>query len=799
MAQLTWRPVDAPDFSNSMNGIRSFSSLLDQAFEGAQKGLDKYEQIQDDRVNQGAMAELAAIQDPALAAAAVQDLLKRPDAKRYSAAVFDLAMRRPGQVVDQATGKIQFDRTNNDWTRDLAFQNKLDASGPLVQQLRAAQRNNDVKAIAALEGQLSKNFEGAPIDRVLKFYDSQANSEQSYLGMANTRQSMFQGKVNFENAQEDRTFDQTAKSYAGSLLANYQDRDSAFAAAKSMLDGGKIDGRMFQQIAHNLGIANFPDISQYADPLAGIGSGGGAGDSSRIMNYQARAAGFTAVPDSVKTLGQASEFALGVNRAGVASSAMGTYQIVGDTLRRYAPKVFGQNWQNVDFNVVNQDKIARAIFDDNKHSAAALRKQWISLDENEARALVGKSWDQARDVISRNETSSVASMLIGQAAAAGQNVATGAASMETNAGNNLPNKFFELAGSTETARQTAVRLAKENPGVNAAWLEGQIIKLQGEMAKAGGKRTNINSAMVGQALMDNAGAQSAREFWGRAIPDFLAGNTIGDDLVVNLDGARGALKEYINGSLDDTVMSNTMRNGTVQVQQQAQARVQQAQAALQAKINAAAARGQTPRVDREIQALAQATQVYNEVTRMRDAPGQNLGPGYEKPAAPSGGRAAAPIAQASAKTPAQPAKQPQQSKQPQQAAPARPVNFDRLNRPLSSLLEQRRQDENRIRNDRVMSQQAAPSRAAAEKAAQERARTVAAFRNKVTSSFEKPGEFQARQAAARQRAAGPVNNTVVANGPANRVVFIQERLKQPLSPNERMSLVAELNRLRSRG
>jgi hypothetical protein len=130
------------------------------------------------------------------------------------------------------------------------------------------------------------------------------------------------------------------------------------------------------------------------------------GDPSRVMNFEARAAGFQSVPATVRTLGQASDFAQEVNRAGVRSSAMGTYQIVGDTLRRYAPRVFGEGWRNVDFTPENQERIAQAIFNDNRGSASALRGQWVSLSQEDAERVRQMPWAQARVEIARRESGS---------------------------------------------------------------------------------------------------------------------------------------------------------------------------------------------------------------------------------------------------------------------------------------------------------------------------------------------------------------------------------------------------------
>lgn len=132
--------------------------------------------------------------------------------------------------------------------------------------------------------------------------------------------------------------------------------------------------------------------------------GFGGRDPTRIMNYEAKAVGYSVVPQSVQTLGQASDFAKKVNRAGAGSSAMGTYQIVGQTLRGYAPQIYGKDWRNQAYNQASQDRIAKQIFEDHRHSASALKKQWVSLSIKDAERIRKLPWEQAREVIAKGES-----------------------------------------------------------------------------------------------------------------------------------------------------------------------------------------------------------------------------------------------------------------------------------------------------------------------------------------------------------------------------------------------------------
>lgn len=126
--------------------------------------------------------------------------------------------------------------------------------------------------------------------------------------------------------------------------------------------------------------------------------------ADRIMNYQARAHGFQSVPAEVQTLGQASDFATHVNQAGVPSSAMGLFQITGDTLRDFAPRVFGTDWRNHPFDPTSQEQVAEAIFNSAKGDATALHNRWSSLTVAEAERVRHLPWAQASVEIMRGES-----------------------------------------------------------------------------------------------------------------------------------------------------------------------------------------------------------------------------------------------------------------------------------------------------------------------------------------------------------------------------------------------------------
>jgi len=90
------------------------------------------------------------------------------------------------------------------------------------------------------------------------------------------------------------------------------------------------------------------------------------------------------------------------SRGVVGSSAAGKYQITGETLSKYAPRLFGSNWRNMTFDAAAQEKLAEAIFNDSK--GGNLKSVWASLPDARRGAYAGRSWAQVRGLIARSES-----------------------------------------------------------------------------------------------------------------------------------------------------------------------------------------------------------------------------------------------------------------------------------------------------------------------------------------------------------------------------------------------------------
>jgi len=614
MAQLQWRDVAAPNFSGAMEGVDAASRLINSALNQAQGGVREYQKIQDDALNSRLMAQLVGM-DSADDAAAIPGMIAGvKDPSRISSDVFSLMMGRKGQLTQQELGDLNLRDTRNTSDRNMAFQHLLDAATPEIQAYNAAVAANDPKAIAATRAAVFNKVQGGPAEKFLALSGQLSGMESSALGIVGSRQRIGIDAENQGWTREDRVFDQKAAEIAGQIqLGGALTRDDYEAMARNM----GLDGRLFEAVMRRA--PQFSDFGGYAPPDL-LGGGGADSNALRAITGGGEGnLGIGSVPANVTTLGQAVQFGKSLNNRGQASSAMGLFQITQSTMEEFAPKAFGANWQNQRFDDPRvQDAVARKIFEDaisKRNPGEALRGRWVSLSPQDAARVARMPWEQAREIISQKESSSSVGALIAQAAGqAVDNTQRRSAFVETNAGDNLALNFANLAGSTETPAQVARRIAKELPGANPAWVEERIISLQSKIAGAGGSRRKVNAAMVGQALLDNAGAQSAREGWynpKRWLPDSFRGNTLGEDITVDMDAAYNSLDGYAKGRMDDRIAANTAMAATAGVQANAQQQYQAAKARYDAKVRAAQTKGiRNPNLNRELADLRIAESNY---------------------------------------------------------------------------------------------------------------------------------------------------------------------------------------------
>lgn len=570
MAALTWREVAAPDLSTSLRGYEGFTRTLNTALGGLRDTVEGIDQQNIARDSQGLMLEALQAQDPE----AIRALAAGANPGRINAQAIAMLGARPAQLLQEQNAAQALEESRYGFAQDKAG----DALAPTFMQASSLARAGNAAGAQALYEANKDQFGAAGLKTSQAFTKALQDAEEFGVDITGKRQDqaldlnrdqrdnarlgMEQGRYNFE--VEDRADARAADGYLANVLESV-DPSNIETVRNAVFNGGlskapasvraAVYGRVSQQ---------FPGL--FSPEQFGMGTGsngavpaGSVDDPSRVMNYQARAAGFNSVPDSVKTLGDASKFALAVNKAGVESSAMGTFQIVGRTLRNYAPKVLGKDWQSQPFTQANQEKIAQAIFNDHKGSADALRKQWVSLSPADAERVRKMPWPQARQEIAARESGASArafggstpAVMMGAALRQGQDRAGRSSASELIGVAGGPTNPLDIVDSLKTVERFK-DTSKEflttqlNSIVNRSKVNGQptITPAQAGVILRDAARVNNNSWDITNYLGNNsvrinkAGDRLDNSYIEQEVARARSGNGLVNDAVREVDTAQ---------------------------------------------------------------------------------------------------------------------------------------------------------------------------------------------------------------------------------------------------------------------
>lgn len=656
----TWRDVAAPDFSSSIKGVEMFSNLLNQGLNTASSGLKAFDQGKSDQVNKAIAMQLAALNDPATAAAQAQAIIAAADPNRISMENVNRGNTVTADLQNRAVAGLNFKKTTDDFARTERVKAAINGAQPEMAAFGQAVQSTDRAKIdaahAALNTKLTElgmtaedmfNFDPKLLDRQKSGFDMVVGYKNDQRGDTRWGWNVRDDGQQQTTYQEGRLADALAVRYGPS---NYLTQDESRAAMKADMDSGELSPNVAALIQQKLGLNGYADFGGSAGG-PGIGDVGGAGAAPNGPNVNPYDVvlgfgkfGNPLAPLSEMTMGQVVDFGRNVlipnskaagigkdSRGLLGSSASGAYQITQETLTRHAPTLFGPDWKNKKYDAAAQDKLGEVLFNDaKKRGVTGLTNTWEGLNAAEAQTMLNLPWSEAKKVIVANEigtkaSANMATSLLDRANALQTDVNVTAANIESTAGNSLPAKFAGAAQSDETPAEVAQRLAKANPAIDPVWMEGAIIGLMNEVRAEGKPRSNIKAAMAGVAIMDNAGAQAAREGLGRFIPDALSSNTIGSDYVFNKKAASTALKDYTSGKMDDTLQAVSGRQDAGQLITTGKQAIAVARARLEAKVSAAAARGITnPNLTAETAALQQAMAMVELGQKLIQAPGMQL-------------------------------------------------------------------------------------------------------------------------------------------------------------------------------
>ena len=201
MSVITWKNVDAPDFTGALTGVELTNKLLGQAVTSAEGGIDQFQKMKRDAADRAVQGRINALSfDPAgMQQAMLNGTLAGPDEMNMSA---DMLTKLPNQVDAAITGTKNADA----YTRQVDKQGKLDAfrSKYAAAMLKADQTGNYDEILSSPEF--------ATLD-----IDTQNTIRANLLGADKSGLSADQARRTDTRAEEDYALNKTVESAVANL------------------------------------------------------------------------------------------------------------------------------------------------------------------------------------------------------------------------------------------------------------------------------------------------------------------------------------------------------------------------------------------------------------------------------------------------------------------------------------------------------------------------------------------------------------------------------------------------------
>jgi len=203
-------------------------------------------------------------------------------------------------------------------------------------------------------------------------------------------------------------------------------------------------------------------------------------------------------PISQSTIGEVQAFQLNTlipntrGRVGAGpregTGAVGTYQFTHGTLKEMAPKVFGANWRDIPFTADNQEKLAKALYEERK--GGDLKKTWAGLPSNRPGQYTNVPWEAVRDDIIKVESAGGGNRRTptGGAGTGGPPKTVSQALIEKERARTF-NKFLDVTGfDYKTGKDPVADLIKKSTGGGGEKLGADIMAFIPESMGGGGTK-----------------------------------------------------------------------------------------------------------------------------------------------------------------------------------------------------------------------------------------------------------------------------------------------------------------------
>lgn len=482
MAQITWRNVDAPNFSGVGDSIRSFSGLLGNATAGLSDALGNFQTAARQEVGNQVMQNALQYQDPteyrnALASGA---LFQGVDPSLISNRTLENLDNRTGNLLNQATQQQALDYNTYRTGRMQDLDARGDAASPALRQLALAYQSGDPNTIAKAQQQYGGALDSLPADQVQEIMGRLQNQGSNAIGQ---RRDLF----NLGTNMRDDADSQAAIGALSQIVRGAENPNDArilaeaYSRSLSPTAQARLQGLLAQQYPGTYG-----NNVTSAPGTAGTRSG-----SPFDVTYQFQG---TSKPITQMSIGEVTNHQANMISS-QGASPVGAYQINKATLEDFAPKVLGENWRNMPLSPENQDKIGEAIFNARKNGN--LKDTWAALPDSTVGAYKNRTWNEMKGLIAQAEVG--ANPLAVQQAVQGNqavsNLATGMIGtrlMENNAVGNVPD-YLRTLGDTATPGEVVNRLLENDfKGADRNWVLARVNEIA--------QRAGVSPAMAATVM-----------------------------------------------------------------------------------------------------------------------------------------------------------------------------------------------------------------------------------------------------------------------------------------------------------
>lgn len=497
MAQITWRNVDAPNFSGVGDSIRTFGSMIGNATSGLSDALGNFQNAAKQEAGNAVMMNAMQYQDPteyrnALASGAL-----------FQGVDPSLVNQRTLQNLDERAGTLltqQGQQGTNDYNayrfgRLQDTDSALDNASPAIRLLSEAYQSGDQNRINAALGQTREALSALPADQQLDMLGR-------LQGQGGQAISQAQNRFDLGVAQRNDADSQAAIGVLSQITRGAENPNDARLLAEEY---SKNLSPVAQARLQGLLASAYPGV--YGNGVGAASAPGTAGTrqgSPYDVTYQFAG---TSTPITQMSIGDVIKHQDGM-KTNQGASPVGAFQINQATLKDFAPKVLGSDWQSQPLSAENQDKIGKAIFEQRKNGN--LKDTWAALPNAGVGAYKDMTWEEIKPIIAQAEVGAnpLAMVQDNQAVSTLAQGMIGTRSMQDNTGS-LNTDFLGTVTDNTPVGEIANRLLEGDfKGADRNWVLNRLTDIS--------QRGNMSPAMAA-AVMQRAQTGVPEGYISRAI------------------------------------------------------------------------------------------------------------------------------------------------------------------------------------------------------------------------------------------------------------------------------------------